>query len=77
MHIIINHVIHAIDVVLECLSVEVLLHRKNIVVSCIYKHPTCTIDELVSNLEKLYRNKQCDIYLCGDINIDILNQKTM
>ena len=65
---------YAIDDVLECLSVEVLLHKKNIVISCLYKHPTCTIDELVRNLEKLYRNKQCDIYLCGDFNINILNQ---
>ena len=35
---------------------------------------TCTIDELVGNLKKLHRNKQCDIYLCGDFNFDILNQ---
>ena len=51
-----------------------MLHKKYIVISCLYKHPTCTIDELVSNLEKLYINKQCDIYLCGDFNINILNQ---
>ena len=51
-----------------------MLHNKNIVISCLYKHPTCTIDKLVSNLKKLYRNKQCDIYLCGDFKISTLNQ---
>ena len=73
-HSIINHVTYAIDDMLECLLVEVLSHKKKIVISCLYKHPTCTIYELVSNLEKLYRNKQCDIYLCGYFNINILNQ---
>ena len=34
----------------------------------------CIIDELVGNLEKSYEDKQCDIYLCGDFNINILNQ---
>ena len=43
--IIINHMTYAIDDVLECLSVEVLLHKKKIVISCLYKHPTCTIGE--------------------------------
>ena len=51
-----------------------MLHKKYIVISCLYKHPACTLDELVGNLLKLYRNKQCDIDLCGDFNIDILNQ---
>ena len=60
---------------LECLSVDVLLHKK-IVALCLYEHPTCTIDEMVGNLQKLYRNKQCDIYLCGDFNLNILNQTT-
>ena len=69
----INHMTYVIDDVLECLSVEVLLHKKNIVVSCLYKHQACTIDELVCNLEKLLSNKQCDTYLCGDFNINILN----
>ena len=73
-HSIINYMTYAIDDVLECLSVEVLLHKKNIVISCLYKYPTCTIDELFSNLEKLYRNKHCDIHLCGDFNINIWNQ---
>ena len=67
-HSIINHMTYAIDDVLEC------PHDNNIVISCLYKHSTCTIDELVGNLEKLYRNKQCDIYLCGDFNINNLNQ---
>ena len=70
-HTIINHMTYAMDDVLECLSVEVLLHSKDIVISCLYKHPTCTIDELVGNHEKLCKNKQCD-----DFNINILNQTT-
>ena len=74
IHSIINHMAYVIDDVLEYLSVEVLLHIKNIVMSCLCQHKTCTIDELVGNLEKLYRNKQCDIYLCGDFTIPILNQ---
>ena len=56
-HSIINHMTYAIDDVLEFLSVDVLLHNFFFVISCLYKHPTCTINELVGNLEKLYRNK--------------------
>ena len=51
-----------------------MLHDKDIVISYLYKHPTCTIDEFVGNLKKLYKNKQCDIYICGDFKINILNQ---
>ena len=40
-HTIINHMTYAIDDVLQCLSIEVLLHKKYIVVSCLYKHPSC------------------------------------
>ena len=65
---------YAIYDVLKCLLDDVLLHNKNIVISCLYKHTTFTIDELVGSLEKLCRNKQCDIYLCGDFNINSLNQ---
>ena len=73
-HSIFNHMTYAIDDVLECLLFEVQLHNKDIVISCLYKHPTYAIDELVGNLKFFYRNKQCDIYLCGDFNIDIWNQ---
>ena len=46
-HSIINHMTYAIDDVLECLSVDVWLHKKYIAMSCFCKHPTCTIDDLV------------------------------
>ena len=49
-HTIINHMTYATDDVLEYLSVEVLLHSNNIVILCPYKHPTCTIDELVGKV---------------------------
>ena len=73
-HSIINHLTCSIDDVLEYLSVNVLLHEKYIVISCHYKHPTCTNDELVGNLEKSYRVNQFDIYLCDVFNINISNQ---
>ena len=40
----------AIDDMLECLSVQVLLLNNNIVISCLHKHPNCTIDEFAGNL---------------------------
>ena len=42
---IIKHMTYAMDDVLECPSVEVMLHKKNIAILCLYKHPTCTIDK--------------------------------
>ena len=73
-HSIINHLTNAIDDVLECISVDVLLHKENIATSCIHKHPTCPIDEFVGNVAEIYIHKQCAIYICADININILNQ---
>ena len=49
----------------------------NNVISCLNKHPICTIDELIDNLDKLCRKKQCDVYVCGNFNINILIQTSI
>ena len=56
------------------MSISVWLHKlwcpvrdmrlgKCSIIIIIYKHPTCTIDELIGYPENFYRNKQCDIYI--------------
>ena len=57
MHCIANHIAHAIDHVLEYLSIKILLHSNDIVILRLNTHPTCTIDALEGRLQKLYSKK--------------------
>ena len=61
---------------LESTFVEIINKgRKNIVIGCVYKHPSMDIDEYNSLFEKVmdkisYENKE--FYLLGDFNLDLL-----
>ena len=47
-------------------------NNKNIV-ACLYRQPDSSTDDLINNIETLFRNKQRNIYLCGDFNINLFN----
>ena len=50
-------------------------HNERQVVGVIYRHPNIDILRFQKNLENLLRelnNKKLNYYICGDINIDLL-----
>ena len=61
---------------LESTFIEILNNnKKNIIVGCIYKHPSMDIDEFNSLFEILMEklsNENKEIYLIGDFNLDLL-----
>ena len=69
-HRLLNQMTYVVNYLLECLSIELTV--KNIV-TCLYRQPDSSIDDLLNNIEKLFRNKQGNIYLCGDFNINLPN----
>ena len=73
-HRLLNQMTYAVNDSLECLSIELidLSNNKNIV-TCLYRQPDSSIDDFINNNEKLFRNKQRNIYLCGDFNINLFN----
>ena len=65
---------YTIDNVMECITVEISLHRnKKVIISCMYMQPGANIDTATSAIEKMYRHKRSNIYLCGDFNVNLLN----
>ena len=63
---------YVVNDLLECLSIALAdLNKNNI--TCLYRQPDTSIDDLINNIEKLLRNKQRNIHLCGDFNINLLN----
>lgn len=64
----------AINDALECISVELKFeNRRNIIVSCLYRQQGSSIDTLTDTIEQCFRYKRSDVYLCGDLNINLLN----
>ena len=66
-----------IDNVLECLTVKLNINNKeNIIISSWYRKPGSSIDICIDTLECIFRNtkKNKKIFLCGDFNINLLNQ---
>lgn len=60
--------------VLECITIKVSVPNKKIVlISCMYRQPDSSVEVLCDTLEKLYRHKRCNVYLCGDFNLNLLN----
>ena len=62
---------------LESVFVEIVIKNgKNIIVGCIYRHPTMDIEEFNSHYFSIAMNKITNenkhIYLCGDFNIDLM-----
>ena len=64
-----------VDNVLECVTIEILMEKtKNIRVSCIYRTPSSNIEIFKDWIEENFTNANHKItYICGDINIDLLN----
>ncbi|KAJ8031441.1 hypothetical protein HOLleu_24631 [Holothuria leucospilota] len=57
-----------INDVLEFVSIEICVkNKKNVIVSCLYRQPGSSTETLTDHIEKMYRNKKSDIYLCGDL----------
>ena len=76
---ILNKMTTAIDDVLECLTIELVLEKsKNIVVSCVYRQPGTPINDCIDTLNAFFSPicKRKHIYICGDFNINLLNVET-
>lgn len=63
-----------VDNVLECMTIEIIRARKNIIVSCIYRTPGSDIDIFKNWMEEdfAFRNQEI-MFIGGDFNIDLLN----
>ena len=47
--------------------------RPNIIVGCIYRHPTCNLSAFTSEFETMLKEiSQYEFYILGDFNIDLL-----
>ena len=63
---------------LESIFIEIILPKKsNLVIGCVYRHPSMSIDNFNKNfltplLEKLSKEPNKTIFLLGDFNIDLL-----
>ena len=62
-----------IDDVLECISVELFLPNKNVIISCLYRQPGSPIISLNNFLETTFKNIKSNLYICGDFNVNLLN----
>ena len=54
-HRLLNQMTYVVNDLLECLSIELtdLNNNKNIV-TCLYRHPDSSIDDLIKNIEQPY-----------------------
>ena len=63
----------SIDNVLECICVKLYLSlKRSIIVSCLYRRPGSTINTTIDFIEKNVSGKKCDLYICGDFNVNLL-----
>ena len=49
--------------------------KRKIIIGCIYKHPTCNLEQFLSQLDNIIKTlnpNRHEIYIFGDINIDFL-----
>ena len=73
-HRLLNQMTYVVNDLYECLPIELTdLIKKNNIVTCLYRQPDSSTDDLINNIEKLFINKKRNIYLCGDFNINLLN----
>ena len=65
---------NVIDDIMECVTVEIInKNGRNIIVCCIYRSPGTNIELFNDYIEgKLKQVKNKPLYLCGDLNIDLL-----
>ena len=66
----------SMDLVESCwIEIEPGIHKKKIVIGCIYRHPRANIEIFTDQLNELLKNLNYCIdqfYILGDINIDFL-----
>ena len=73
-HRLLNQMTYVVNDLLECLSIELTDQNNNKnIVTCLYRQPDSSIDDFINNIEKLFRNKQRNTYLCGDFNINLFS----
>ena len=73
-HRLLNQMTYVVNDLLECLTIELTDQNNNKnIVTCIYRQPDSSIDDFINNIEKLFRNKQGNTYICGDFNINLFN----
>ena len=46
--------------------------RKNIIVNCVYRTPGSDMQTFIDQIETVIKNVKKSIFLCGDLNIDLL-----
>lgn len=65
----------AIDGIFECLTIEIVNEKKkNVIISCIYRTPSSSIETFNAWMDKLFSSmNQKVLFICGDFNIDLLN----
>lgn len=64
-----------VENIFECLTIEFHReHRKNVILSCIYRKPGSCVEQFCEYMEEMYtKNASKTIIVCGDFNIDMLN----
>lgn len=72
---IVDEMTATLDNILECITIEITIEgAKNIIISCIYRTPGSNIEQFKSWIEDTFTKKNNNrMYICGDINIDLLN----
>lgn len=65
----------SVENIFECLTIELHReHRKNVILSCIYRKPGSCVERFSEYMEEMYTKKASKtIIVCGDFNIDMLN----
>lgn len=61
--------------IMECISVELCIsNRRNIIVNCTYRTPGSDLQIFTEHIELMLKkvNNKKSIFLCGDLNIDLL-----
>ena len=60
--------------VLESISVELhIADNKPIIVSLLYGQLGSKVSQSIDMIEIFYKNVKYHLYLCGDVNVDLLN----
>ena len=71
---ILDNISCSIDNVLECICVKLYLSlKRSIIVSCLHRLPGSTINTTIDFIAKNFSGRKCDLYICGDFNVNLLN----
>ena len=66
---------HKSLVIVTMNSLAIINGKSNIIIGCIYRHPTANVSEFTPELENLIKQlnqKNYQVYIMGDMNIDFL-----